>query len=169
MGEKTVVTNRRARREYFVEEGVDPGVLGLVALVLGVVHRAGVLGQGGLELAQLALESVGLDLVRLLGLLDEDDHAARLFDFEEAGADRDAGRLGAFLEADDAGHDRRDERFVVRKNAELSLDARDLDARHVHEPWTAPGGVPAGYPEPVVDHAHERKVALDRFERVRRA
>jgi deoxyribodipyrimidine photo-lyase len=48
-------------------------------------------------------------------------------------------------------------------------ELRDLDARHVHEPWTAPGGVPAGYPEPIVDHAHERQVALDRFERVRRA
>ncbi len=48
-------------------------------------------------------------------------------------------------------------------------ELRDLDARYVHEPWTAPGGVPAGYPQPIVDHAHERKVALDRFERVRRA
>ncbi len=48
-------------------------------------------------------------------------------------------------------------------------ELRDLDARYVHEPWTAPGGVPAGYPQPIVDHAHERKVALERFERVRRA
>jgi deoxyribodipyrimidine photo-lyase len=46
-------------------------------------------------------------------------------------------------------------------------ELRDLDARYVHEPWTAPGGVPDGYPEPIVDHAHERQVALDRYERVR--
>ncbi|WP_346621047.1 deoxyribodipyrimidine photo-lyase [Blastococcus montanus] len=46
-------------------------------------------------------------------------------------------------------------------------ELRDLDPRHVHEPWTAPGGIPAGYPEPVVDHAHERRVALDRYARVR--
>lgn len=46
-------------------------------------------------------------------------------------------------------------------------ELRDLDPRHVHEPWTAPGGIPAGYPEPVVDHAHERQVSLDRYARVR--
>ncbi|MGY1842346.1 cryptochrome/photolyase family protein [Modestobacter sp. SYSU DS0875] len=47
-------------------------------------------------------------------------------------------------------------------------ELRGLDAKHVHEPWTAPGGVPAGYPEPVVDHAHERLVALDRYTRATR-
>ncbi|RZU33951.1 cryptochrome/photolyase family protein [Blastococcus saxobsidens] len=46
-------------------------------------------------------------------------------------------------------------------------ELRDLDPRHVHEPWTAPGGIPDGYPEPIVDHAHERQVALDRYARVR--
>jgi deoxyribodipyrimidine photo-lyase len=46
-------------------------------------------------------------------------------------------------------------------------ELRGLDPKHVHEPWTAPGGVPAGYPEPVVDHAHERLVSLDRYNRVR--
>ncbi|MDP9435101.1 MAG: DNA photolyase family protein [Actinomycetota bacterium] len=46
-------------------------------------------------------------------------------------------------------------------------ELRDLDPEHVHEPWTAPGGVPAGYPAPIVDHAHERLVALDRYNRVR--
>jgi deoxyribodipyrimidine photo-lyase len=46
-------------------------------------------------------------------------------------------------------------------------ELRDVDPRYVHEPWTAPGGVPPGYPEPVVDHAHERRVALDRYARVR--
>ncbi|WP_040337674.1 cryptochrome/photolyase family protein [Candidatus Blastococcus massiliensis] len=46
-------------------------------------------------------------------------------------------------------------------------ELRDLDPKHVHEPWTAPGGLPTGYPEPIVDHAHERRVALDRYARVR--
>ncbi|KGH47437.1 deoxyribodipyrimidine photolyase [Modestobacter caceresii] len=46
-------------------------------------------------------------------------------------------------------------------------ELRDLDPKHVHEPWTAPGGVPAGYPEPVVDHAHERQVSLDRYAALR--
>ncbi|MCW2675090.1 MAG: phr [Modestobacter sp.] len=46
-------------------------------------------------------------------------------------------------------------------------ELRDLGPKHVHEPWTAPGGVPAGYPEPIVDHAQERLVALDRYDAVR--
>ncbi|MCW2538022.1 MAG: phr [Modestobacter sp.] len=46
-------------------------------------------------------------------------------------------------------------------------ELRDLDPKHVHEPWTAPGGIPAGYPEPIVDHAHERLVSLDRYHAVR--
>ncbi len=46
-------------------------------------------------------------------------------------------------------------------------ELRDLDAKYVHEPWTAPGGLPAGYPERIVDHAHEREVSLDRYKRVR--
>jgi deoxyribodipyrimidine photo-lyase len=46
-------------------------------------------------------------------------------------------------------------------------ELRGLDAKHVHEPWTAPGGVPAGYPQPIVDHAHERQVSLDRYAAVR--
>ncbi len=46
-------------------------------------------------------------------------------------------------------------------------ELRDLDPKYVHEPWTAPGGVPEGYPEPVVDHAHERQVALARYNATR--
>lgn len=46
-------------------------------------------------------------------------------------------------------------------------ELRDVDPAYVHEPWTAPGGVPEGYPEPIVDHAHERQVALDRYQRVK--
>jgi deoxyribodipyrimidine photo-lyase len=56
-----------------------------------------------------------------------------------------------------------DGEYVKRWVPEL----RGLDKRHVHEPWTAPGGVPAGYPAPIVDHAEERREALDRYERVR--
>ena len=43
----------------------------------------------------------------------------------------------------------------------------DLDGRHLHEPWTAPDGPPNGYPEPIVDHAAERKEALERYAEVR--
>jgi deoxyribodipyrimidine photo-lyase len=46
-------------------------------------------------------------------------------------------------------------------------ELRELDRRYVHEPWTAPTGIPDGYPPPVVDHAAERQVALERYERVR--
>jgi deoxyribodipyrimidine photo-lyase len=42
----------------------------------------------------------------------------------------------------------------------------DVPARFVHEPWKSPGGVPDGYPHPVVDHAAERKEALARYERL---
>jgi deoxyribodipyrimidine photo-lyase len=34
---------------------------------------------------------------------------------------------------------------------------------HLHQPWLAPDGVPAGYPKPIVDHAAERKEALNRY------
>ncbi|MGD9797732.1 MAG: deoxyribodipyrimidine photo-lyase [Acidimicrobiia bacterium] len=33
----------------------------------------------------------------------------------------------------------------------------------VHEPWKLPGGPPAGYPMPIVDHAAERSEALARY------
>jgi deoxyribodipyrimidine photo-lyase len=46
-------------------------------------------------------------------------------------------------------------------------ELRDVPTRYVHEPWTAPGGVPAGYPEPIVEHAAEREVALARYARLR--
>jgi deoxyribodipyrimidine photo-lyase len=47
-------------------------------------------------------------------------------------------------------------------------ELRDLDPRFVHEPSTAPDGVPEGYPEPIVDHKEERTEALARYDRVRR-
>ncbi len=46
-------------------------------------------------------------------------------------------------------------------------ELRDVPAAHVHEPWLAPGGIPEGYPEPIVEHAAERQVALARYERAR--
>jgi deoxyribodipyrimidine photo-lyase len=44
-------------------------------------------------------------------------------------------------------------------------ELRDLTGAAVHEPWKH-GGVD-GYPEPIVDHAAERIVALDRYQAVR--
>ena len=43
----------------------------------------------------------------------------------------------------------------------------DVPIEHLHAPWDAPGGVPAGYPEPIVDHAAERQEALDRYASIR--
>jgi deoxyribodipyrimidine photo-lyase len=45
----------------------------------------------------------------------------------------------------------------------------DVADRWVHRPWEAPDGVPAGYPEPIVDHAVEREEALRRYDAVRAA
>jgi deoxyribodipyrimidine photo-lyase len=39
----------------------------------------------------------------------------------------------------------------------------DLPIDHLHQPWAAPDGVPNGYREPIVDHAVERREALDRY------
>ncbi|MCW2811116.1 MAG: deoxyribodipyrimidine photo-lyase type [Friedmanniella sp.] len=44
----------------------------------------------------------------------------------------------------------------------------DVPLKHLHEPWSAPGGPPAGYPGPIVDHATERKESLDRYELIKR-
>lgn len=35
-----------------------------------------------------------------------------------------------------------------------------VPGRIVHTPWRLPGGPPTGYPEPIVDHAEERRAAL---------
>jgi deoxyribodipyrimidine photo-lyase len=41
-----------------------------------------------------------------------------------------------------------------------------LPGASAHEPWQAPDGYAHGYPERVVDHAAERREALDRFSRL---
>ncbi|OHV38382.1 deoxyribodipyrimidine photolyase [Parafrankia colletiae] len=48
-------------------------------------------------------------------------------------------------------------------------ELRGLPAGEVHEPWKRPGGPPDGYPLPVVDHAAERREALDRYEQARKS
>lgn len=48
-------------------------------------------------------------------------------------------------------------------------ELRDVPARFVHEPWLAPGGPPAGYPPPVVDHTAEREETLRRYAELRAA
>jgi deoxyribodipyrimidine photo-lyase len=47
-------------------------------------------------------------------------------------------------------------------------ELRSIGGGAVHEPWDLPDGVPAGYPERIVDHAAERQEALARYETVRR-
>jgi deoxyribodipyrimidine photo-lyase len=42
-------------------------------------------------------------------------------------------------------------------------ELRGIAGKAVHEPWSAPGGVPEGYPEPIVDHKEERAEALRRY------
>ena len=42
-----------------------------------------------------------------------------------------------------------------------------LPGRSVHEPWDAEDGYAKGYPERIIDHAEERKRALERYQRGR--
>jgi deoxyribodipyrimidine photo-lyase len=46
-------------------------------------------------------------------------------------------------------------------------ELRGVAGAAVHEPWRLAGGVPAGYPERIVDHAAERTEALRRYAAVR--
>jgi deoxyribodipyrimidine photo-lyase len=46
-------------------------------------------------------------------------------------------------------------------------ELRDVGGGAVHRPWDLPDGPPNGYPEPIVDHAAERREALARYEQVR--
>jgi len=54
-------------------------------------------------------------------------------------------------------------RYVRRLVPEL----RRVSDRHVHRPWESPSP-PAGYPAPIVDHAHQRQLALARYQAARR-
>jgi deoxyribodipyrimidine photo-lyase len=42
-----------------------------------------------------------------------------------------------------------------------------LSGKVTHEPWDAEGGYDHGYPRRIIDHAAERRVALDRYQRGR--
>jgi len=42
-------------------------------------------------------------------------------------------------------------------------ELRQVDKASIHEPWTLPGGPPAGYPAPIVDHDSERRESLRRL------
>jgi deoxyribodipyrimidine photo-lyase len=46
-------------------------------------------------------------------------------------------------------------------------ELRDVTGKAVHRPWELPDGPPNGYPRPIVDHAEERRAALDRYEQVK--
>jgi deoxyribodipyrimidine photo-lyase len=48
-------------------------------------------------------------------------------------------------------------------------ELRDVPGRKVHQPEKLPDGVPDGYPEPMVDHAAERREALARYDAVKNA
>jgi len=54
-------------------------------------------------------------------------------------------------------------RYVRRLVPEL----RRVSDRHVHRPWESPSP-PSGYPAPIVDHAHQRQLALARYQAARR-
>ncbi|MET0135732.1 MAG: deoxyribodipyrimidine photo-lyase [Kibdelosporangium sp.] len=48
-------------------------------------------------------------------------------------------------------------------------ELRDLPDKRVHRPWELPDGPPGGYPAPMVDHGHERAVALARYNAIKSA
>jgi deoxyribodipyrimidine photo-lyase len=52
--------------------------------------------------------------------------------------------------------------YVRRWVSEL----RDIEGAAVHEPWTL-AEPPKGYPAPIVDHAAERRIALELYQRIR--
>ena len=44
----------------------------------------------------------------------------------------------------------------------------DIEAKYVHQPSAVPGGPPAGYPAPIVDHKAEREESLRRYAAIKR-
>jgi deoxyribodipyrimidine photo-lyase len=47
-------------------------------------------------------------------------------------------------------------------------ELREVPGPSVHQPWLLPEGPPPAYPERVIDHAEERRVALDRYAAAKR-
>ncbi|GAA1071786.1 deoxyribodipyrimidine photo-lyase [Pseudonocardia alni] len=45
----------------------------------------------------------------------------------------------------------------------------DVEGKAVHQPWKLKGGIPEGYPAPMVDHKAERQDALARYDQVKAA
>ena len=45
-------------------------------------------------------------------------------------------------------------------------ELRDVEGKQVHEPWDLPGDLPGGYPQRIVDHAQERREALQRHSQI---
>jgi deoxyribodipyrimidine photo-lyase len=45
-------------------------------------------------------------------------------------------------------------------------ELREIPGAAVHRPWELPGGPPNGYPDPIVDHAAERRAVIARFQQV---
>lgn len=46
-------------------------------------------------------------------------------------------------------------------------ELRHLEGPTVHEPWRSGDGYDHGYPQPIVDHDHERREAVDRYRQAR--
>jgi deoxyribodipyrimidine photo-lyase len=46
-------------------------------------------------------------------------------------------------------------------------ELQEVPERYVHRPWAA-ARPPSGYPAPIVDHAHQRQLALARYRAARR-
>lgn len=46
-------------------------------------------------------------------------------------------------------------------------ELHSLPATEIHTPWTRGGGLPAGYPQPIVDHSEERRILLADYEALR--
>ena len=47
-------------------------------------------------------------------------------------------------------------------------ELREVEDQYIHEPAARPDGLPEGYPEPLVDHAEERREALARLDRLKK-
>lgn len=55
----------------------------------------------------------------------------------------------------------------VRRYVPELRDVEGSEHGRIHEPWDLPQGLPAGYPERIVDHVAERDVALQRYAEIK--